>query len=232
MPSTDLTCAASSLLAGLFGARPVELREAARNRVSVHYETGVPAAPVLTVCTGDAVRLPSSVLVRELPQPGPAVVSRRGLQASGRTWTVTRWWRPLRPRLSPLQPPAPTQYVDLSPASLIGRGPGLTPAGDDVVAGALVAAYALSDPRRGPWAEQTRAALATNRTTVVSRALLHHAIDGYGTPELVAFVDAVTGGDGLEEAAHALLKVGHSSGAALLAGVVHTMTSDELQGVA
>ena len=83
----------------------------------------------------------------------------------------------------------------LRPELLVGAGPGLTPAGDDVLAGALVAAHATGDPRLEALRAGTRAALRTRGTTAVSRGLLTHALDGWATPELAAFVTAVCGGD-------------------------------------
>jgi hypothetical protein len=110
------------------------------------------------------------------------------------------------------------------PAELVGRGPGLTPSGDDVLAGALVAAHATSDPRLGRWRVETREALRVRRTTAVSRGLLHHALDGYATPELADFlVEACSGGPG--PATARLLAVGHGSGAALAAGVRYVLAT-------
>lgn len=234
MASTELTCAASSLLVPLFDAAPTcgptcypaALTEVARTRVSVHYETGHAAVPVLSVCTPGAIRLPNSLLVSRLPHPESSVTIR--------SWSVARWWRPSRPRRVAFQHvPGPTGARDvLSCASLIGRGPGLTPAGDDVVAAALVTAYALRDVRRDTWIAQTREALDRRRTTAVSQAMLHHAMDGYATPQLTAYVDAAIAGAPQDDARRDLLQVGHTSGAALLRGVVHTLSTHQQRGAA
>lgn len=238
------------LVAGLLDGGPVRLDEVVRTRVSVHYETPDPSVPVLTVCTPEAVRLPASLVTTVLPPAGPATVD-RGLSVGGRSWRVLRWWRPARPvglprpsvDVTTLVPPRQAQsvrgvpvpgpaYDGLSPVDLVGRGPGLTPAGDDVLAGALVAAHATADPRLPRWRQATRHAVATRGTTAVSRALLHHAIEGYATPELASVVAGLCGGRVVAAETAALLRVGHTSGAALLAGALHTLSTCRLEGAA
>lgn len=234
MGTTVHTCAASSLLADLFAAsEETSLREVTRNRLSVHYETGRADVPVLSVCLPDAVRLPGSFVVPTLPVPGPAAVIDGRLRSPRQCWTVGRWWRPSRPRRYAAAHGAQSAIGgDLAPHQLIGSGPGLTPAGDDVVAGALVAAYAFSDPRRGHWIRQTRAALDAGRTTAVSHAMLHHAMDGFATPQLAAYVDALGTGHGVADARRALLAVGHTSGAALLHGADLVVPTAPREGAA
>ena len=203
-----IPCAASTLLAGpLDGGAP--LREAARTRLSVHYETDRADVPVLCVGLPAAVRLPNLLVVPALPCGSVRTSSFR----------VTRWWRPARPRVRPAPALAVTAAaLALDPAALIGRGPGLTPTGDYVLAGALVAAHAVRHPLLDTWSAATRDVLRERRTTVVSWGLLHHALDGWATPELAAYVDAVTAGRP-EPARSRLLALGHSSGRALADGV-------------
>jgi hypothetical protein len=251
VPSGQWCCAASSLLTGLFDGEPVRLPEETRTRVSVHYATGDPDLPVLCVGTLEAVRLPGSLVVPALPGSGTAYAGRGRLVVGRGSWRVVRWWRPPRAsalgrpafdvrallpredRLLGLGVPVPCpSYGGLNPAELVGAGPGLTPAGDDVLAGALVAAYATGDPRLAGWSRQTRDALSTHRTTAVSRAMLHHALDGYATPELAGYVTAVCRGGDVERAGARLEAVGHTSGTALLAGVLHTLGTYELRGAA
>ncbi len=102
-------------------------------------------------------------------------------------------------------------------ARLVGRGAGLTPSGDDALAGALLVAHALGT---GPdLAEAVRARLAT--TTAVSAALLDAAADGYAARQVVTLVDAAVAGDpdAVRRALPAVLAIGHTSGADTVTGI-------------
>ncbi len=221
MVSSDVPCAASSLVAGLLDGGPSRLVEVSRTRLSVHYATGRDDLPVLCVADPSAVRLPCAVLAPVLPR-GDLVAGGGALRADGLVWRTARWWRPDRPR-GLRRPSGPPGTADvLVPLDLVGRGEGLTPHGDDVLAGALVAAHAVADPRLPAWARATREALRSRRTTAVSHALLVHALDGFAVPELAAHVEAVCAGEP-ERSLPRLLTVGHSSGAALAAGVARVL---------
>jgi hypothetical protein len=218
----ELSGAASTLLADLLVQPGLTLHEVARTATSVHYETGVADVPVLCVATRDAVRLPHSFVTSDLP---------RAADLCDATWRVTRWWHPSRP--VGLVPPAPervaalgpTSYDVLDPYHLIGRGAGLTPEGDDVLAAALVTAHATGDPRLAQWTAATTAALARRRTTAVSRGILHHALDGYATPELAELLTVLCRGGDLDGPVARLRALGHTSGAALVEGVAFTLTT-------
>ena len=225
--SRVLSGAASTLLGPLAGRRRLRLTEVARTRLAVHYETSVPAVPVLCVALPEAVRLPATLLATRLP------AAPHGDEPVVASLAVTRWWRPARPPQLPVPAPAvldrlprPT-YDCLDPLALLGSGEGLTPQGDDLLAAALVTARATRDPRLAGWCARTRLALATRRTTAVSRGLLHHALDGWATPELADVLAALGGADAatLDRAVGRLLAVGHTSGAALLEGVALTLTT-------
>ncbi len=251
-------CAASSLLSPLFDGDRVNLVEVARTRLSVHYETGVSQLPMASVCLPGAVRLPNALVTQRLPAEGGATVGAGVLSTATGTWRVTRWWGPPRPR--GLRPPRASvagqplpdeslsrvwgvpqlrpSYDRLLPVELLGAGPGLTPSGDDLLAGALVAAHATADPRLAGWRRALREPFALDRTTAVSRAMLLCALDGYAILELADYVYAVCD-DGpasqwrdLDRATANLLAVGHSSGAALMAGVQHTFSTARTQGAA
>jgi Protein of unknown function (DUF2877) len=100
---------------------------------------------------------------------------------------------------------------------LVGLGPGLTPAGDDVLAGALVTlAAAGDDVRRRALAAAVRRRPAT---TPVSVALLEQACHGRAVPELSALLRALAGVGDLDAALVGLALVGHTSGPALGLGV-------------
>lgn len=103
---------------------------------------------------------------------------------------------------------------------LLGSGPGLTPSGDDVLAGFLTGAAAFgleAAPLR-----QAIAILAPARTTALSATLLWHAARGECIDEVAALAAILTGRDHsrMGHAVRRLLSVGHSSGAALALGLV------------
>ena len=104
---------------------------------------------------------------------------------------------------------------------LQGRGDGLTPSGDDVLAGILLAA-AIDPDNRGALADLARAA----RTTRLSRAFLRWAAVGQSIQPAHALLDAAASGDraGMGRAAASLAGVGATSGRALVAGVALAAT--------
>ncbi|MBI3686993.1 MAG: DUF2877 domain-containing protein [Actinobacteria bacterium] len=119
---------------------------------------------------------------------------------------------------------------------LLGRGPGLTPVGDDVLAGLLVTLSAAGAPAAAMFTALTaavRAAIApplaagdgaaAARTTFVSAALLWHATNGECVPELAELLRCLADPTAREPAWRAatdrVLGVGHSSGAGLARGV-------------
>ena len=121
-----------------------------------------------------------------------------------------------RPATCPDLPDLPADG-HLTPADvnrLVGRGPGLTPLGDDVLAGwlAVRAAAAAPDEAVG---DAVRRSLP--RTTSLSATLLDCALHGEALPELAAWVTA-RGTPAEDQAEDALLAVGASSGAGILAG--------------
>jgi hypothetical protein len=105
-------------------------------------------------------------------------------------------------------------------APLIGLGPGLTPSGDDVLGGflvalALVGRIALRDRL---W-RAVHSAIA-ERTTEISCAHLAAAAEGQGGAPLHSALSAIMRGAsaGIEGACVALGRVGHTSGWDALAG--------------
>ena len=99
---------------------------------------------------------------------------------------------------------------------LLGRGGGLTPAGDDMLAGFLVAAHAYGFP-----APAIRGlAMSSVRTTRLSAALLRYAARGESVPELRTFLTALGSGRDLGTATDELLQIGHSSGTSLAIGAL------------
>ena len=105
--------------------------------------------------------------------------------------------------------------------AMLGLGPGLTPAGDDAVAGLLLAVRHLGEPREGAVMRLRAHVLATapRRTNAVSAALLGQAAQGYAAPEVIAVLSALATGCGLPSALRSLLLVGHTSGGDLAQGI-------------
>ena len=103
---------------------------------------------------------------------------------------------------------------------LIGLGPGLTPAGDDVIVGLLAGLWSAQGERPERLAflaslnkAVLRAAAATNE---ISRAFLRHATAGSVAEPLALLARRIAeaaGMDEVERAAARALAVGHSSGA-------------------
>lgn len=199
------------------------------------------AGDVVAVETADALGLPCAVRLGVDRAGAPFAGLRIGdaaLVGAGRVVAgslavpVVRWWAPRCPRpgarrerveqlarlLSGVPVPVP---ADGPVPDLLGLGPGLTPAGDDVLAGLLVALAHRPDLRDPLAAEVTR--LAPSRTTALSATLLRSAAAGHALPAVVAVADALAGhgtpGD-LAAAVGRLVAVGHSSGAALAHGLL------------
>lgn len=101
---------------------------------------------------------------------------------------------------------------------LVGRGPGLTPAGDDVLAGFLAALHAFGSCPAGLAREIV--ALASDRTTALSASLLSHAGRGEAAAPLLELLDAVRGHGQVRPAARRLLRAGYASGIDLAHGVL------------
>lgn len=107
---------------------------------------------------------------------------------------------------------------------LLGRGPGLTPAGDDVLAAFLVGARAFGLDAGA--VRRAVAALAAVRTTDLSAALLWHAARGECIDEVAAVVAALCRQEApaahyryISPALAGLLRVGHTSGPAMACGL-------------
>jgi len=110
-------------------------------------------------------------------------------------------------------------------SSLAGLGPGMTPAGDDFIAGVLLA-LALVRQQRGDTALNEIATLlvetAAPRTHEISGAYLRAAYDGQVGERWHPLLAALAAGDGAQIAAAAapVLATGETSGADMVAGFV------------
>jgi hypothetical protein len=112
---------------------------------------------------------------------------------------------------------AATQAAD----KLVGLGPGLTPSGDDLLAGALAALRLLGgDPAFTTALADHVSAVGARRTTALSATLLRLAGQGNVAAEAGHVIKALNGQGPLEEAARRLYAVGHTSGADLVQGLL------------
>lgn len=111
---------------------------------------------------------------------------------------------------------------------LVGLGPGLTPSGDDMIAGAMLSSRLFGEalPGGAPAVAlaDSLAAVVTRdtytRTTAVSATLLRCAARGEAAAQVGAVLSALGGGQGLAPASARLLSVGHTSGADLTWGLL------------
>ena len=121
---------------------------------------------------------------------------------------------------------SPDHLIDAS-AGLLGWGPGLTPEGDDVLAGALAAirllGTALGSHSALAMLDTSEAALvdaANDRTTTFSAALISCAARGEVAAPAGTFLRALAGRGHVGSSHRDLSRVGHTSGPALAAGIV------------
>ncbi|MEO3885776.1 DUF2877 domain-containing protein [Nonomuraea sp. B5E05] len=216
---------------------------------------------VIAVITGEAIRLPNSVLLSgPLPKVtvgDDASVGDRSIELGPLSLTVRRWWDPSPPlgtvdRASLARaaarmtdPPEPglagNAAVDMlaggcakgwllgavtAAEQLVGLGPGLTPSGDDVLAGLLVTLRhvgAAAGVERAVWLAGWLGATVTfdarTRTTPISATLLHCAARGAASPEVIGVLRGIAGTQALDPALRRLHRLGHTSGADLAQGV-------------
>lgn len=111
-------------------------------------------------------------------------------------------------------------------AQLIGLGPGLTPSGDDFIVGYLAALFAR-DPRAHslrPFLTALSAPLAQLAASgnSISRQFIADALEGEFSEPLVDIVSAISlhNGASLRASAIRVIRIGHSSGADSLAGLL------------
>ena len=105
---------------------------------------------------------------------------------------------------------------------LMGLGPGLTPAGDDVLAGLLIALHAANEGAAASALANFIHATPTDQTTALSRAFLDAAIEGLPGEAMAVMITALLSGDhaSLPVALGNIDAIGHTSGWDMLAGAV------------
>ncbi|MDJ0952744.1 MAG: DUF2877 domain-containing protein [Acidimicrobiia bacterium] len=192
-------------------------------------------------------------LFAAIEHEGAVEVGHGRLMLDGLSVEVTRWWDP-RPTLAATTPEAliaaadglPDDVPDIDPEplrtalqarsaggilhasrALLGKGPGLTPEGDDYLAGALAATRLLAEALG--WERIISmiagisiplADLAEARTTTFSAALIQSALRGQVAEPAGALLRALTGRGDVAGSHLGLIRVGHTSGPALAAGIV------------
>lgn len=203
--ATAVPCALRTTLPTL----PAGLREAER----VHVGGGRVTAGHVGVHVGRTVD-PGVPPVD--PDAVPAV-ARRLDAAAERTGGATERLRQVRAELPEDALSALAGGRAEAVAALLGRGSGLTPVGDDVLAGWLATARAAGE-RDGAVACSVAAQAA--RTTLLSATLLDCAFHGEVLPEHAALLRSLVDDRGHEADRRlaALLGVGHTSGAGLALG--------------
>lgn len=184
--------------------------------------TRVPCAlwsriPDLTPLGGSTVRVeagslhvgPRPVQITRLADVSVPGVGRHGRCGTERALFVTS--------SAGLSLPADGRLTPAHLDRLLGRGPGLTPLGDDVLAGWISARIAAGRPDHVIDAAVRRRMTVT---TLLSATLLDCALHGEVLPQLGAWL-----ADPTPETTEALLAVGATSGAGLLAGASLALTS-------
>jgi Protein of unknown function (DUF2877) len=174
----------------------------------------VEAGGFVVVLTAERPVLPNGAQVARLPAAGEDVVVH-----------ADDVWDP-RLRIgdpSPHDAPVPdalaraveTRDPELAAAAgagLIGRGPGLTPEGDDLIAGAAAVVAIGSWPEKDEWLEALLGGDLRRRTTALSATLLELAAQGMGPEPLQGWLAGDAG------ALDRLTAIGHSTGRAIAAG--------------
>lgn len=232
-------------------SRPAQVL--ATGRVGTYLRLDGRVLPVLgpdATALPSALRVAEPLDVAALAAGGTVVVGEGAVHLPTATVVARRTWRPARVPAGHLSPDggrvaallaaatadAPGWLVagtaeavsvpdpDGAVRSLVGRGPGLTPSGDDALAGALLLLRAAGAPTDA-LAAAVRARLTA--TTAVSAALLEGAVDGWATPDVVALVSAVARADTAGVTTHlpAVLAVGHTSGRDLVTGIAATLAA-------
>jgi hypothetical protein len=175
-------------------------------------------------------------LATGLDRLAEAVARRRPVGLGVLVGDLCRGARPAATALDPFLAPAAAMIAALGdrirhaapeapfavpePTGLVGLGPGLTPSGDDFLAGFLIALRRLG---RGDHAEALAASvvpLAARATNAISAAHLAHAAAGEISARLIEVLDRIAAGGDAEALLDRVETIGHTSGWDCLAGMV------------
>ena len=166
----------------------------------------------LTIETSEDSPLPTSLLLPAAPRR-IARTSLHGWKIDDSLTSVSRLLRtPLVARRG-LVAHAP-HSLEQSLCGKVGLGSGLTPEGDDEMAGFLLAARAL-----GISHTLNASMWSKGQTTALSAALLNAALHGFALSAVADAAHEMALGSIKPQTQEAVLAVGHSSGAALLQGI-------------
>lgn len=115
--------------------------------------------------------------------------------------------------------------VSSAASRLAGLGEGLTPAGDDVLMGAIHAAWIIHDADQASALGSSIVDAARHHTTALSLAWLEAAARGDAAARWHRFLSALLFGDAseIEVSVASILATGHTSGRAALYGFVTTL---------
>lgn len=185
-------------------------------RLAIRLDGARPWSPRIPVTDG-----------RDWPFRSPAVhaIARRHVRATDTAATTAGLMAipPARERLAALRRAivrTDRAAAAVAARALVGLGPGLTPSGDDALAGIEAALGALGHPAAGFLA--TALDDVTERTTAVSAALLRHAARGEFSERIHRLLAALLDGDdaGLPMAIEGAVAWGATSGRDCLIGVL------------
>jgi hypothetical protein len=108
--------------------------------------------------------------------------------------------------------------------TMVGLGPGVTPAGDDILIGFLAGLWSLAgenEPLLSFIRSFGNALLQiAAQTSEISRTYLYHATQGQFSSSLSDLAQAIATGSGVEQAAPLAMRVGHSSGMDSVTGLL------------
>ena len=201
---------------------------------------GAVAAVPMDLCAMDpggaaiavALRALRATLVERAPEQGfaPLLAGASSARSSIERAFATRLSHTL-PLLARATERRDVTAVALAAARLVGLGPGLTPSGDDFIAGYLAALWSRAGFDTGidvilPSLADALAPLFL-RANAISRQMLGDAAHGRFAEHLVDVTVAIScGGDVVDATAHALAS-GHSSGADTLCGLLFGYAPDQ-----
>jgi len=214
---------AESLARAAFGTDATPFARLARPRLA-KFEAWM----ISSLSTGSRGDAAAETLAPSLPPFAKRMAGRVASEAS-RVGGLSFLFAPSNAFQEPPTPdPSPPRFAwgegnpEACASGLVGLGPGLTPAGDDFLAGAVAALDALG--RGNIRAALARAVLAASgRTSPLSASLLRTAGAGHVGENFHTMVAAVIGGDA-EAAITTAKRIGHTSGWDALAGTVVTVS--------